>query len=125
MSKKEGSGEASENKYALYQEMGGIINEKDYQKAFDTFKEVKSHDQNLTVQTETIARAAGITLHNTRDSLDSRTALYGVLRQDVNPDPEYHHSQMSDQRLFAEALRMLGDEESLQKLIKSHPHISF
>jgi len=27
--------------------------------------------------------------------------------------------------LFVEALRMLGDEESLKKFIESHPHISF
>ena len=51
-------------------------------------------------------------------------ALYAVLRADANVDKEkYHHSQMSDQRLFAEALRMLGDTVSLRKFIAAHPHI--
>ena len=30
---------------------------------------------------------------------------------------------MSDQKLFAEALRMLGDADSLKKLIEAHPNI--
>ena len=57
--------------------------------------------------------------------VDSKIILYGILRGDVRPEGvEYHHDEMSDQRLFAEALRMLGDAESLDKMIEAYPNIS-
>lgn len=62
-------------------------------------------------------------LHNSEDALDQRTILYGILRTDANAGEKYHHSQMGDQQLFAEALRMLGDEQSLKKLIEAYPNI--
>jgi len=116
---------ATESTYGQYAGLGGIINEKDYQSALERAQNTNERNEYLIAQTETIARAAGIELHNSKDSLDPRTKLYGILRHDENPEAQHHHSQMSDQRLFAEALRMLGDTESLEKLIKTHPHISF
>ncbi|MEK6817382.1 MAG: hypothetical protein AABX80_01145 [Nanoarchaeota archaeon] len=48
------------------------------------------------------------------------------MRADIRPEKvRHHHSQMCDQRLFAEALRMLGNVDALNKLIRAHPHISF
>ena len=54
---------------------------------------------------------------------DGNTALKNEKQQ------KHHHSQMSDQQLFEEVLRMLGDEESLKKFtakkpIKKYPNIA-
>lgn len=125
--KEEELAEAPEGKseYEQYVSRGGIINEKDYRSALDRAGDTSTLDRARITQAEIIARVAGITLENPEGSLDPRVALYGILRGDTNPGARYHHSQMSDQRLFAEALRMLGDTESLRKLIASHPNISF
>ena len=72
-------------------------------------------------QAERMAEFAGIELHDTKDAIDQRTMLYGILRADAKPEEaKYHHSQMSDQRLFAEVLRMLGDTDALGKLINAY-----
>ena len=115
-----------ENSYLRYVELGGIINGKDFQSSLARSKETTTLDKTSIAQAEVIANRSGIVLHNSKDSLDPRTMLYGILRSDTNPkEAKYHHSQMSDQRLFAEALRMLGDADSLEKLIAAHPNISF
>ena len=111
--------------YKQYQELGGIINKKDYRSALTRAKNTTTLDIRLIKQSELIARVARIELNNTKDSIDQRTILYGALRSDKPEGVKYHHCQMSDQRLFAEALRMLGDVDSLNKLIDTHPHISF
>ena len=115
-----------ENSYQRYVELGGIINEKDYRGALDRVKDTTTLDKALISQAENIAERAKIILRNSEDTLDPKIILYGILRADTAPEgTKYHHSQMSDQRLFAEALRMLGDADSLEKLIKAHPNISF
>ena len=114
-----------ENNYGRYQELGGIINEKDYQSALDRARATTTIDEILVVQADLIAKRSGIILCDSKDALDPRTILYGILRRDKNPQAKHHHSDMSDQRLFAEALRMLGDTDSLDKLIKAHPNIEF
>ncbi len=116
------------NCYERYQKLGGIINEKDYESALARAKNTTVLDLEITLikQSELIAKIAGIELHNSTDALDQRTILYGILRADAKPKGiKHHHNQMSDQRLFAEVLRMLGDIDSLNKLINTHPHISF
>ena len=131
--KKEGAGDMSENNYPRYQELGGIINEKDYQSALARVKDTAIPDkmprkqlEQLVKQSEFIAEYSGIKLHNTKNDLDKRIILYIILRTDAKPtEVKYHHSQMGDQRLFAEALRMLEDTNSLQKLIETYPNISF
>lgn len=110
--------------YAIYRALGGIINEEDCKSALeraakaspDTFKAAKE-------QAIVIAKIAGIELDGR--SADKRVILYGILRNDVadNAETTHHHSQMGDQRLFAEALRMLGDAGSLKKLIAAFPNI--
>jgi len=114
------------NCYERYKELGGIINEKDYESALTRAKNTTALDLLLIKQLEFIAEFAGIELHSTEDAVDRRAILYGILRTDSKPkEAKYHHSQMSDQRLFAEALRMLGDTDALHKLVSTHPHISF
>lgn len=134
-----GKDESEKYAYQHYKELGGIINEKDYQSAIDRAKTIKSwkdyksafvtnnkatiDDESLILQPKMMAEKSGIELHNSEDALDERTVLYGVLRTDVNPGVKYHHNQMPDQEIFAEALRMAGDEDSLKKLIEAHPNI--
>ena len=109
----------TESSYQQYRKMGGVINEKDYKSALDRAKNAAALDnKSLILQVELIARKAGIALQNPEGALDQRIILYGILRTDINQGEKYHHSQMSDQQLFAEALRMLKDEESLKKINK-------
>lgn len=110
-----------ESAYERYQKLGGIINEKDYGNALARVEETATLDKALIQQAEFIARFAGIELYNTKDVLDRRVVLYGILRTNARPgDVKYHHSQMCDQRLFAEALRMLGDTDALNKLVDAY-----
>lgn len=114
------------NCYQQYQKLGGIINEKDYDSILAKAEDTTALNIPLIKQSEGIAEFAGIELHNTKDTIDPRTILYGILRTDTKPkEVQYHHSQMCDQRLFAEALRMLGDTDSLRKVIEAYPNISF
>ena len=111
--------------YDKYRELGGIINEKDYISALDRAEKTTVFNELLIKQAENIARYAGIVLDNS-SGVDPKIKLYAVLRADNGPkDIKHHHDQMSDQRLFAEALRMLGDVDSLNKTIAAYPNISF
>lgn len=121
-----------ENSYQRYLELGGVINEKDYQSALDRMNKTHTLDRknpqvrNSIQQALGIARYAEIKLNDSEDVLDPKIVLYEVLRNDTQPKGMgYHYSQMSDQRIFGEVLRMLGDVDSLDKLIKAYPNISF
>ncbi len=121
-----------ENSYQHYLELGGIINEKDYRGALDRINITRTPDRenqqvrNSIQQALEMAGHAGIKLNDSEDILDPKIVLYVTLRSDTKPEGvKYHHSQMSDQRIFGEALRMLGDADSLDKLIKAYPNISF
>lgn len=117
--------EAELNSYQRYQELGGIINEKDFDSALSRLEEEGIPRKTSIKQAEGMARFAGIEL-DVENGIDKRVKLYAILRSDVQPENEkYHHSQMTDQRLFVEALRMLGDADSLGKMIRAYPHISF
>ena len=121
--KQESAEVGSKYSYQQYRELGGIINEEDYQSALDRAQSTARLDnESLVAQVELIAKVSGITLHNSEDILDQRTILYGILRTDTNSGEKYHHNRMGDQQLFAEALRMLGDTDSLKKLIEAHPN---
>ena len=109
--------------YQRYLELGGIIYKKDYDNALERAENTTAIDEILIMQADNIAKFAEIQLSG---RLDKRTILYGILRRDVRPkEVEHHHSRMSDQQIFVEALRMLGDAESLDKMIKAYPNISF
>jgi hypothetical protein len=115
-----------ENSYQRYQDLGGVINETDYDSALSRLKEAYISDKTLIAQAENIARFAGIELQSDEDASDPRVILYGILRRDVRSEGvKYHHDQMSDQKIFMEALRMLGDVESADKMVKAYLNISF
>ena len=108
------------NAYGSYRTLGGIINEKDCVIALDKSEKTAAFNKTLIQEAENIAERAGIVLENS-DGADPRVKLYAVLRADNKPeDVKYHHSQMSDQRLFAETLRMLGDTDALDKLVNAY-----
>ena len=113
-----------ENNYSSYQKLGGVINEKDYLSTQLRAKFETTPSASTVAQVEVMARVAGIELHTQSGAADERIILYGILRADNKPaDVEHHHAQMGDQQLFAEALKMVGDSDSLAKLIASHPAI--
>ena len=124
----------AEFSYRRYLELGGIINETDYQSAIDRMHSMHTLEEGdpqvgnsiRQVQVRVIAEYAGIELSGSGDTPDKRIVLYVILRGDMRPNGvKHHHSQMSDQRIFGEVLRMLEDKDSLDKLVKAHPHISF
>lgn len=113
------------NAYRQYVDLGGIINEKDYASAMERADDTVV-DETTMAQVKVMTGHAKIELYNTNDSIDQRIKLYKILRNDVRPEGvKYHHSSMSDQQIFVEALRMLGDKESVNKMIETHPNISF
>ncbi|MCK9352174.1 MAG: hypothetical protein WCT49_03040 [Candidatus Paceibacterota bacterium] len=114
------------NCYKRYAELGGIINESDYNSILARAYNEPPRDAISVMQAGSIAKCSGIKLHNTKVALDKTTTLYEIMRLDKMPKGvEYHHCQMDDQRLFAEALRMIGDIDSLDKLFRTYPHITF
>ncbi|KKT41925.1 MAG: hypothetical protein UW30_C0003G0025 [Candidatus Giovannonibacteria bacterium GW2011_GWA2_44_13b] len=118
--------QSEKDPYTRYTELGGIINEKDYESALGREPEIDHKTLQYMKAAENIAKRAGIELKNTENNADPKIKLYAVLRGDQKPsDVEYHHEQMSDQRLFAEAMRMLDDNDALQKLIRAYPNIDF
>ncbi len=115
---------ADGNNYMRYKGFGGIINQKDYASTLERAKGSKTIDPHSLAQVRGMARQAGITLEDPKTGIDPSIALYAVLRKDVNSEKEkYHHSQMTDQRLFAEALRILGDFELYKKFLNAYPNI--
>jgi len=121
-----------EYNYKSYHDLGGIINEKDFQNALDRMRDLKVLDRinpqvkSRIAQGKGIATFAEIELDSSEGMLDPKIALYVLLRGDTQPEGmKHHHSQMYDQRIFGETLRMLGDAGSLEKLINAYPNISF
>ncbi|OHA05820.1 MAG: hypothetical protein A2934_04505 [Candidatus Sungbacteria bacterium RIFCSPLOWO2_01_FULL_47_10] len=111
--------------YDQYQKLGGVINEKDCIIALERAEKTTVFSEPLIGQAENIAKYAGIALDNS-SGVDPKVKLYAVLRAYAKPeDAKNHHSKMSDQRLFAEAVRMLGDIDSLNKMIAAYPNIDF
>lgn len=113
------------SRYQQYREFGGIINEVEYESALTRARNTETSPEKILIkQAERMAEFAGIELRNTKDAIDPRAVLYGILRADAKPkEAKYHHSQMPDQRIFAEVLRMLGDTDSLAKLINAYHKI--
>lgn len=108
-----------------YLQVGGIINKDDYRIAMETEGQKIKHINCFVSQAKSIALRLGFTEDISQEQLDKVAMLYGVLRSDIRPGSEYHHGQMCDQRLFAEALRMLDHEKLLIKVINAFPNISF
>ncbi|MBI2023703.1 hypothetical protein HYT01_04050 [Candidatus Giovannonibacteria bacterium] len=117
------------NTYERYREMGGIINEKEHQNVLNSSKKIppfakrSQKEKERILQVTEIANRSGIELNNPEGGLDPRVEQYLALRDFDIPGGTNHHGQMPDQQLFAEALRISGDEDSLKKLMEMHPNI--
>lgn len=108
--------------YEQYAQLGGIINELDHADIISRAKSAVELNKWAVMQAESIALYSGVG----QEVLVEATPLYVVMRTDRKPaDVEYHHCQMCDQRIFAEALRMIGDVEDLAKIIAAYPSIDF
>ena len=111
------SEDTPEYSYEHYKELDGIINEKDYASSLEKSRSLTSMDKSYIRQAQNIAGIAGIELNISDEDMDPRVKLYYVLRSDIQPeDVKHHHSQLSDQRLFLEVLRMLEDAGSAEKM---------
>lgn len=114
---------AAENvhEYKEYKALGGILDEREYRNVLGRIDSSRNVPPNspTSLQAKVMANVAGITLS------PETVVLYGILRNDVKPDPdtEEHYSTLTDQKLFAEALRMVGDKDSLATFIEKHAHI--
>ena len=125
-----------EKNYQEYLKLGGKINETDCKRILEeaiipNILDKKDLEKNNTEIETTIEQARAdfakiISLENSEkdfnSKLDQRFVLYVLLRTDFHPEgAQNHHGQMSDRRLFAEALKMAGDADALDKLIKAYP----
>ncbi len=111
--------------YERYRALGGVINSKDHADALLRAQSTGYISRPNLSQVQGMSENAGISMEND-PCLDPRAVLYSVLRDDVAPPgTQHHHCRMYDQNLFAEVLRMYGDEESLRKLIICYPKINF
>src|SRR3989338_6468387 len=112
-------------RYQQYLASGCTMNEKEYESALaradSAGRAPGTPEKELGKEPGNMAKFAGIELHNTKDVPDERVVLYRILKTDAAPKRGFHQeSKMSDQRLFAEALRMLGDMDALKKLIAAN-----
>ena len=118
--------EISLQSFENYRNAGGILSEADYTSALTRMKEKRTMNPSSLLQAEDMATKAGITLQDPQQGIDPRVALYAILQGDFKLGPgsdKNHYSRMSDQPLFAEVLRMLGDAESLTKFQNAYPNI--
>ena len=133
--------------YQHYRELGGKLAQINFSRVLKEAKDrkMKAEAQEVSVplsRIKTLATAefikqVGFIVENTGielsepHALDIRVLIFIILRTDpVPPDPETdpakkgafneHYTRMSDQQLFAEALRIAEDVESLKKLMKKY-----
>jgi hypothetical protein len=105
--------------YEKYKVSGGRLSPEEYRNVLARFADGKENPSASlsSAHANSMARAAGITLTS------EAVSLYGKLRAE-QPDPEKeHYSEMSDQQLLAEALRISGDTRSLTAFMEKYPHI--
>jgi len=107
--------------YEQYKSLGGKINRYDYQSALDRIQGANISNKTSILQAESMAKNAGIILHNTESNIDPRIILYGILCTDKKlAKDQNHNGQKGDQYIFAEALRILEDTDALSKLIETY-----
>lgn len=120
-------GTGEKGNFEKYKEQKGTIDKEDYLNILARARDVVRAGSAPMSQALSIAKYAGITLQNVSIGSDVVT-LYCLMRMDKKPkekDGGFHYTQMSDQRLFAEVLQILGDTDSFSKLTGAYPNISF
>jgi len=107
--------------YENYKASGGILSQAEYQSVLERAADSKNVPSVSTeAQATHMAQASEIVLS------PETVTIYGILRHDEKPSPDTkgHYSALSDQKLLAEALRLVGDERPLTTFIEKYPHIS-
>lgn len=114
---------AFDYRYARYIELGGEIDGDSFREVWNRAAMITTLARTTILQAEHMAQVAGFSLNNGQH-LDEVTVFYGALRSGYNPEPEFHYSQMCDQKLLAEALKMLDRPDLLMRVIAAyHPQI--
>jgi hypothetical protein len=108
---RESGTDALEVGYGEYLALGGILKKDDYVRVLEEAKDTREIE--MTAQAEVMAGAAGFEIND----FDKEAVLYGVLRRDTTHD----YSHMSNQALFAEALKMSGNK-NVDKFIEANPY---
>src|ERR1035437_7575852 len=83
--------------YRHYQELGGNINEDDYKNALEKAETMPTVNKFRIKEAEEIARFSEIELRSTKEALDRKIILYGILREDIPPEGFKHPNSQSDQ----------------------------
>lgn len=113
--------------YEGYVACGGRIDEVNYRRVMKAVQNAPLDGESAKRQTDITALISGVSLEAIRNDtgIDPR-AIYGILRHDHMPlEVKAHHTQMSDQQLLVESLRMLEQEGAVQAIMDKHPHIEF
>ena len=117
--KLESKGEEKRQDYAGYKTLGGVLSQEEYQnvRSHAADKEYIPSGSLWRGHANFMASTAGITLS------PETVTIYEILRSE-KPDPaKEHYSELGDQKLLAEALRIVGDKNSLDMFIEKLPHI--
>ena len=103
-------------RYEEYKNLGGILSPKEYEDVLKLAKEGKEAPSNsLSSEAATsMARVAGIALS------PETITLYEILSEERS-ELAKEREEMSDQKLLAEALRIVGNKSSLDKFIEKNP----
>lgn len=122
-----GTGEQEKNEnqndnYERYKVLGGTISEEEYKNVLLRKTVGGTMRPERIEQARVIAQAADIPVR------DEVVALYAILRGDTTPlaaRGKEHHSKKNDPEVFREALRMVGDIDSIRKLETAYPAVFF
>ena len=106
--------EQEKDRYELYLKLGGVSKRKNYRSALHEAETITPSESSM-MQAENMAQRAKIELQ--KDGIGHVVRLYAALRGNER------YAQESDQKVFAEALRMLGDSDSLKKLTEANIEI--
>lgn len=115
----EGTAGEKAQDYEKYKTLSGALRQEQYQ---DVLKRAaEGTEAPTTSQSSTnvnfMAQRAGIALS------PETVTIYGILRNEKPDGISENYHEMSDQKLLAEALRMVGDTASLTTFIEKYPHI--
>ncbi|MBI4088192.1 hypothetical protein HY418_02290 [Candidatus Kaiserbacteria bacterium] len=106
--------EQGKDGYGLYRKLGGASSEEDYKSVLREADTIMPSETSM-MQAEHMARHAKIELQ--KDGYGSVVRLYAALRDNER------YVRTGDQEVFAEALRILGDANSLKKFTEANIEI--
>lgn len=109
--------EEKEDTFDAYQALGGHLTAVEYQRIKERAREAGTQmNETFRMNAQSYAKFAGITLS------PETLLLYSVLRSDWDISSNLLHS---DQPRLAEALRIAGHADDVEKLIAKYPNINF